>query len=84
MTTRAASLIAIFAAAIASSAAAQTPKGTWKCTAPALKNSDYQGGATAYIHLQAYSSGGYYPVTKNGNVATGVTKDGTKFTCKLS
>jgi hypothetical protein len=46
-------------------------------------NSRYTGGDTALIHLQGFSSGGNYPVTKSadGNVATGTTANGTAFQC---
>jgi hypothetical protein len=57
---------------------------SWKCSAPGLVSGSYAGGATAYIHLQGFSSGGTYSVTRKGNVATGVTANGTRFTCKQS
>jgi hypothetical protein len=57
-------------------------QGAWKCTAPGLISGSYDGGTSAYIHLQGFSSGGSYAVTKNGNVATGVTANGTRFTCR--
>jgi hypothetical protein len=57
---------------------------SWKCSATGLVSGSYDGGATAYIHLQGFSSGGTYSVTRKGNVATGVTANGTRFTCKLS
>lgn len=65
----------------ASVAEAQSGK-QWKCSAPGLVSSSYTGGSTAYIHLSGFATGGTYPVTKKGNVATGVTANGTKFTCK--
>ena len=73
--------------AVASAAVAQTAKPkTWTCTAPTLVNFSYDGGETAYIHLQTFSSGGHYPVTRNkaGTQATGVTANGTKFVCTAS
>lgn len=54
----------------------------WTCTASGLKASEYKGGSSAYIHLVGYDTGGYYAVEKKGNVATGVTANGTKFTCR--
>jgi len=57
-------------------------KSTWKCTAPGLVSASYNGGSTAYINLSGFSHGGTYPVTRKGNVATGVTANGTKFTCR--
>lgn len=54
----------------------------WKCTARGLVSGSYNGGSTAYIHLSGFSTGGTYPVKKKGNVATGVTANGTKFTCR--
>lgn len=55
----------------------------WTCTAQGLVNSYYTGSETAMIHLQGYSSGGTYKVTKNaqGTEATGSTADGTPFKC---
>jgi hypothetical protein len=46
----------------------------------------YDGGSQAYIHLEGFSSGGQYPVTRNaaGTTATGTTANGTRFTCKAS
>jgi len=74
------------AAMAASSTAAQTvaQKKSWKCSAPGLVSSSYDGGGSAYVHLQGFSSGGTYAVTKRGNVATGTTANGTKFTCRQS
>lgn len=57
-------------------------QGAWKCSAPGLVSGSYDGGATAYIHLQGFPSGGSYAVTKNGNVASGTTANGTRFTCR--
>lgn len=55
----------------------------WECTASGLVNSHYTGGDSALIHLQGFSSGGNYAVTKSadGNVATGTTANGTAFQC---
>ena len=47
-------------------------------TAAALSNA----GAMAYIHLTGFPDGGTYAVLKSGSSkVTGVTKNGTKFTC---
>ena len=56
---------------------------SWACSASGLMNSYYTGGSTALIHLQGFSAGGNYPVTKNadGNMATGTTGNGTAFQC---
>ena len=59
-------------------------QGSWTCSAPGLQNSSYSGGDTAYIHLAGFNSGNNYPVTKKGKVASGVTKNGTRFTCRQS
>jgi hypothetical protein len=37
---------------------------SWKCSAPGLQGSSYDGGATAYIHLSGFPSGGSYRVTR--------------------
>lgn len=67
--------------ALVAPAAAQ---GSWKCSARGLVSASYSGGSSAYIHLKGFSSGGTYSVTKRGKVATGTTKNGTKFTCRQS
>lgn len=69
------------ASGLAEPAHAQSGKA-WKCSAPGLVSGSYSGGSTAYIHLSGFSTGGTYPVTRKGNVATGVTANGTKFTCR--
>jgi hypothetical protein len=58
----------------------------WTCEAKNLVIGSYSGGETAHIQLRGYSSGNSYPVKKSpdGTVATGVTGDGTAFTCKSS
>lgn len=58
--------------------------GSRTCSASGLQDSEYRGGDAAYIHLVGYSSGNYYPVEKKGKVVTGVTSNGTKFTCRAS
>lgn len=57
---------------------------TWTCSAPGLVSGSYDGGSSAYIHLQGFPSGGSYPVSRSGKTATGTTQNGTKFTCRLS
>ncbi len=59
---------------------------SWSCNAEGLVNSNYDGSSRAYIHLQGYGSGGSYQVTLNESEteATGTTKDGTPFTCKIN
>ena len=57
---------------------------SWTCTASGLQASEYKGGNSAYIHIVGFDTGGYYPVQKKGNVATGLTANGTKFTCRAS
>lgn len=54
----------------------------WKCSAPGLIAARYEGGATAYVHLSGFAYGGNYKVKKSGDKATGVTANGTKFTCR--
>lgn len=54
----------------------------WTCSAPGLVSGSYDGGAMAYIHLTGFPDGGTYAVLKSGSSkVTGVTKNGTKFTC---
>ncbi|MEP9352006.1 hypothetical protein ABLE93_00255 [Xanthobacter sp. KR7-65] len=79
-------IIASLGAAVSTSAAWAQTKKSWKCSAPSMVNSSYDGGSSAYIHLEGFSSGGNYPVTLNSSrtVANGTTANGTKFTCKLS
>ena len=57
---------------------------SWSCSAPGLVSGSYGGGGSAYIHLTGYGTGNDYPVTRQGNVASGVTKDGTRFTCRMT
>jgi hypothetical protein len=56
--------------------------GNWTCSAPGLRVGEYVGGDSAYIHLEGFSSGGRYAVTRQGNTATGTTANGTRFTCR--
>jgi hypothetical protein len=37
---------------------------SWSCKAPGLVSGSFSGGATACIHLEGFSKGGTYPVTK--------------------
>jgi hypothetical protein len=55
----------------------------WECSAQGLVNSHYTGSDSAMIHLQGFSSGGNYKVSKNaqGTEATGTTGNGTPFKC---
>lgn len=68
---------------IALSVGAQDKK--WVCDAKNLVVGSYNGGDQATIQLRAYSRAGTYSVKKNaaGDTATGVTADGTAFTCTL-
>ena len=56
----------------------------WACQAPNLVTANYTGGGYAYVHLSGFTTGGNYPVVKNGSIATGTTANGTKFTCSES
>jgi hypothetical protein len=62
--------------------ASATPAGKWSCSAQGLVSGSYSGGDWANIHIQPFSSGGSYRVQKNGNIATGVTANGTPFRCQ--
>ena len=79
-------LAAMGLASPASAQGAAPAKKTWKCSAPGMISGSYDGGSQAYIHLEGFSSGGQYAVTRNaaGTIATGTTANGTKFTCKAS
>jgi hypothetical protein len=57
-------------------------QAAWSCSANGLVSASYDGGGSAYVHLEGFSSGNTYPVTRKGKVATGTTKNGTKFTCR--
>ena len=84
---RAIKFSSIILIAIAIAGCATTGDGaSWKCSAKGLVNSYYTGSDSAMIHLQAYSSGGHYTVTKNaqGTEAKGTTANGTPFTCVKS
>jgi hypothetical protein len=76
------SLVALAMAAF-SGCAATGDDATWKCSAQGLLNSYYVGSDNAMIHLQGFSSGGNYKVSKNaqGTEATGTTANGTPFKC---
>lgn len=75
--------LAILAAAAVSACATPGADGNWKCSAQGLANAHYSGADSAMIHLQGFSSGGNYKVTKNaqGTEATGTTANGTPFKC---
>ena len=47
----------------------------WTCSAPGMISGSYDGGESAYIHLNGFPSGGTYPVRKQGKRATGTTKN---------
>ena len=68
---------------VAACASTQSKDGSvWKCSAPGIaSDSQYYGGDKAFIHLNAYSSGMWYPAVRSGYTATGKTSDGTMFTC---
>jgi hypothetical protein len=76
--------ITVLAAFSLLSLTASAQAETWKCTAKGMISGSYDGGATAHIHLTGFSSGGTYAVTKKGKTATGVTANGTPFTCRAS
>jgi hypothetical protein len=85
MRTTLVSLVALAAIAI-SGCATPGDGASWKCSAQGLVNSHYTGSDYAMIHLQGYSSGGNYKVTKNtqDTEATGTTANGTPFKCVKS
>ncbi len=69
---------------VAVSGCATTGDGSsWQCSAEGLINAHYTGSDRAMIHLQGFSSGGSYKVSKNadGTEATGTTANGTPFKC---
>jgi hypothetical protein len=70
---------AVLALLLAASSAAQAG---WSCNAKGLVSATYDGGDSAYVHLQGFGNGKYYLVERAGKVATGVTTNGTKFTCR--
>ena len=72
-------------------AAAQNPKipleyaeRAWRCSAPGLAQSNYDGGRLAFIRLDGSPTGTYYPVQGSRGIVTGKTRSGTKFTCKFA
>jgi len=73
----------ILAIAAVSGCATTGDGASWKCSAQGLVNSHYTGSDSAMIHLQGFTSGGSYKVTKNsqGTEATGTTANGTPFKC---
>jgi hypothetical protein len=72
----------LFAAAAMLAISGSAHGGSWSCSANNMVAGHYDGGATAYIHLSGFNTGSNYPVRKSGNKATGVTKNGTPFTCR--
>lgn len=85
MRTKELSLVVLAAVAI-SGCATTGDSANWKCSAQGLVNSHYTGSDSAMIHLQGFSSGGSYKVTKNaqGSEASGTTANGTPFKCVKS
>ena len=83
METKSMWLVSVLAVGLLSACASPGSGSSWGCTASGLVNSHYTGGDSALIHLQGFSSGGNYAVTKSadGNVATGTTANGTAFQC---
>jgi hypothetical protein len=74
---------AILLAAIICVAASTAQAGAgWSCSAKGLLDYSFDGGGCATIHLTGYAYGNCYPVTVKGNVASGVTSDGTPFKCR--
>ncbi len=72
-----------FATFALAGASAPAVAATWECKATGIQNYTYDGGGSAYIHLAPFQRGSNYPVTvsKDGKKATGVTANGTPFTC---
>jgi hypothetical protein len=69
---------AMFSIAISPSAHA----AQWSCSAKNMLSGSYSGGSKARIHLKGYGRGGSYSVKKvSANKVTGVTQDGTPYTC---
>ncbi len=77
-------LLFLSAITLLSSSTVPSSAESWACSAPGIVSGSYGGGGSAYIHLTGYSTGNDYPVTRQGNVASGVTKDGTHFTCRMT
>ncbi|MCB1475152.1 MAG: hypothetical protein H6883_10755 [Rhodobiaceae bacterium] len=74
----------LFAATAAFAGTVSAGNG-WSCTAAGIQNASYRDGrSSAYIHLSPYANGKNYPVavSADGKTVTGVTTNGTKFTCK--
>lgn len=55
----------------------------WSCSARGMVMGRYGGGDDAYIQLVGDQRGGNYPIRLNqsGNVANGITGNGTPFSC---
>lgn len=71
-------LLVLVSLALSGSAQAEA----WTCSAKNIVSGNYDGGATAYIHLSPYERGNNYPVTRKGKTVTGRTSNGTPFVCK--
>jgi hypothetical protein len=74
----------LFAAAAMLAISSSAHAGSWSCSAKNMVTGRYDGGATAYIHLSGFNTGSNYPVSKSGSKVSGVTKNGTPFTCRSS
>jgi hypothetical protein len=57
-------------------------QASWSCSAKGIVDYSFDGTGCATIHLTGYPYGNCYPVTMKGNVANGVTTNGTPFTCR--
>ena len=80
----AAAIILVLGACQTTEQTSSEDDGTWKCEAKGIANFRYDGGATAYIHLNPYYKGNDYPVSLNSTQteATGTTGNGTPFVCR--
>lgn len=71
---------------LAQQAQADEKDKKWTCAVPShvqLISAHYTGGKWASIHIAPFSSGGSYQVTREGDVAKGVTANGTEFVCTV-
>lgn len=75
---------ALIVLGLVSACAAPGDGAQWTCSANGLVSARYDGAAQAYVHLAGFTSGGYYPVKLNEakTEASGVTANGTPFSCK--
>ena len=74
--------VKLLAAVIGLTLSAAQAQAGWTCSAKGLVDYKFDGGGCATIHLKPYPYGNCYDVSIKGNVATGVTSDGTPFTCR--